>query len=381
MKRISSIIVAIISSFVAHAQPFANPEQYMSYFAEDVLNKDIIEGKWDIYSKTTAYFQGQRQTQDGSFVLYIAKTSIPRVFNAYYQERKKMVYYAKIEKLGSDKTYVIYLKNGHGEVNKERFTMPDAYSFSFTRQEDYGYAGSVNITFRGDKVYPTYEQYTKAIEALAKINEAPKSWSGTGFALNSGYIITNQHVVENAEKIEVFRTDDNYSTGFPAHVIASEKQLDLAIIKVEDSSFSIPQVPYCIQASMIPVGEQVFTLGYPLTNTMGSEVKYTEGTISSKTGFKGDITAYQTSVPIQPGNSGGPLFDKDGNVVGIMCAVHDGAENASYAIKTSYLLNMIDVYLPESVVPNTNIVKNKSRSEQIEILSKSVFYIKCEQNR
>ena len=150
MKRISSIIVAIISSFVAHAQPFANPEQYMSYFAEDVLNKDIIEGKWDIYSKTTAYFQGQRQTQDGSFVLYIAKTSIPRVFNAYYQERKKMVYYAKIEKLGSDKTYVIYLKNGHGEVNKERFTMPDAYSFSFTRQEDYGYAGSVNITFRGD---------------------------------------------------------------------------------------------------------------------------------------------------------------------------------------------------------------------------------------
>jgi S1-C subfamily serine protease len=66
------------------------------------------------------------------------------------------------------------------------------------------------------------------------------------------------------------------------------------------------------------VGSNVFALGYPMAlSLMGEEVKFTDGKISSKTGFQGDITTYQISVPIQPGNSGGPLFDYDGNIVGI----------------------------------------------------------------
>ena len=62
------------------------------------------------------------------------------------------------------------------------------------------------------------------------------------------------------------------------------------------------------------VGEEVFVLGYPLTATMGDEIKLTTGVISSKSGFQGDISQYQISAPVQPGNSGGPLFDSKGNI-------------------------------------------------------------------
>ncbi len=74
---------------------------------------------------------------------------------------------------------------------------------------------------------------------------------------------------------------------------------------------------------------------------MGNEIKFTDGKISSKSGFQGDITTYQISVPIQPGNSGGPLFDEKGNLVGITSSGVNKqlADNANYAIKTSYLVS------------------------------------------
>ena len=77
--------------------------------------------------------------------------------------------------------------------------------------------------------------------------------------------------------------------------------------------------------------------------TMGDEVKLTNGIISSKSGFQGDVTSYQITAPVQQGNSGGPLFDSKGNIIGIINAKHAGAENASYAIKASYLMNLIDL--------------------------------------
>ena len=87
---------------------------------------------------------------------------------------------------------------------------------------------------------------------------------------------------------------------------------------------------------------------------MGDEIKLTTGIISSKTGFQGDVSLYQISAPIQPGNSGGPLFDYQGNLVGIVNAKHKGAENVGYAIKTSYLKNLIESSITTSILPNNN---------------------------
>jgi len=80
----------------------------------------------------------------------------------------------------------------------------------------------------------------------------------------------------------------------------------------------------------------VFILGYPLRATMGDEIKVTNGIISSRSGFKGDITTYQISAAAQPGNSGGHLFNKDGNLVEIVSAKPLEAENATYAVKSKH---------------------------------------------
>jgi S1-C subfamily serine protease len=123
------------------------------------------------------------------------------------------------------------------------------------------------------------------------------------------------------------------------------------------------------------VGESVFVLGYPLTATMGTEIKLTNGIISAKTGFQGDITAYQISVPIQPGNSGAPLFDDQGNLIGIVNAKHLLAENAGYAIKVNYLKNLIELIDNPPVLPSLNNISSKSLPEKVKVLSNFVFII------
>jgi S1-C subfamily serine protease len=108
---------------------------------------------------------------------------------------------------------------------------------------------------------------------------------------------------------------------------------------------------------------------------MGDEVKLTNGIISSKSGFQGDVTSYQISAPIQPGNSGGPLFDGKGNVIGTVNAKHDGAENVSYAIKTSYLINLIDLLPTPPKFQTISTVAGKPLTEQVKILKKFTYII------
>lgn len=203
--------------------------------------------------------------------------------------------------------------------------------------------------------------------------------NGTGFFIDSrGYIATNYHVVENATEIEIDFIQSGQKKSYKAKVISTDKQNDLAVIKIDDEDFKAwAKLPYNFKTQISDVGSNVFALGYPMAlSIMGEEVKFTDGKISSKTGFQGDITTYQISVPIQPGNSGGPLFDYDGNIVGITNAGIRSAENVAYAIKSSYLKNLIDV-LPENLnIPNDQTISTKTLTEKIKLLSDYVVLIK-----
>jgi S1-C subfamily serine protease/antitoxin component YwqK of YwqJK toxin-antitoxin module len=214
-------------------------------------------------------------------------------------------------------------------------------------------------------------------------NNEDDGWKGNGSGLilsKNGYIVTNHHVIENASSIEVEFKYKNEIKSFKAEVITSDAINDLAIIKINDEDFSsLYQIPYTLKTRSSDVGTSVFALGYPMALTiMGKEVKFTDGKISSKTGFQGDITTYQTTVPIQPGNSGGPLFDTNGNLIGINSSGIDKsmADNVAYSIKSSYVLNLIDV-LPDSIpIPSSTILASKPLTEQIKILSDYVVLIK-----
>lgn len=204
----------------------------------------------------------------------------------------------------------------------------------------------------------------------------PKS-SGTGFAISSnGYILTNYHVIENAKSIEVKGINGNFTRKLYAKVVVFDKRNDIAIIKIEDSRFTtLGTIPYTFREEVADVGENVFVLGYPMTETMGEEVKLTNGIVSSKTGYKGDIALYQISAPVQPGNSGGPLFDKNGNLLGVINAKHSHAENVGYAIKASYLVSLMDL-LPITInQPNSNTLNGKSLTEQVKITSSYTYII------
>lgn len=128
---------------------------------------------------------------------------------------------------------------------------------------------------------------------------------------------------------------------------------------------------------MSEVGEDIFVLGYPLTTTMGDEIKLTTGIVSSRTGYQGDVSLYQISAPIQPGNSGGPLFDNQGNLIGIVSAKHTGAENVGYAIKASYLKNLMESSLGEGILPINNTVSSLPLPGKVKKLKNFVYFIKC----
>lgn len=239
--------------------------------------------------------------------------------------------------------------------------------------------GSMKTFINGDqilyvKLYPT-SSANVGIGGGSSIGGA--EWSGTGFALKNNYIVTNYHVIEDAKTINIQGVNGDFSTKYNASVVASDKFNDLAILKVEGVNISTSGIPYSVKTSTSEVGEDAFVLGYPLTSTMGEEIKLTTGVVSSKTGFQGDVSLYQISAPIQPGNSGGPLFDGNGNVIGIVSAKHKGAENVGYAIKASYLRNLMESALSENILPQTNKIASYKLSDKVKSLKNYVYYITC----
>ena len=203
-------------------------------------------------------------------------------------------------------------------------------------------------------------------------------WSGTGFAIKNGYVVTNYHVVEGAKSIKVYGVKGQMNIGLFANVVSTDKTNDLAILKISDPSFTgFGSIPYSIKNQTLDVGENVWVLGYPLTQYLGNEIKLTNGLISSKSGYQGDVATYQITAPVQPGNSGGPMFDSKGNIVGIVNAGVPGADNVGYAIKTTYLFNLADISSILSSLPTSNTIAQLSLPEQVKRTKDYVFLLMC----
>ncbi|MBR5299230.1 MAG: trypsin-like peptidase domain-containing protein [Bacteroidales bacterium] len=169
--------------------------------------------------------------------------------------------------------------------------------------------------------------------------QQPSSWSGSGFAIGQRHVATNHHVVDGATHLYISKSGSEET--FKAEVVTVDEEHDLAVIKVTDENFSgFGQIKYGFKKDTEDVGMGVFVLGYPLVQTMGTEVKLTTGVVSSLSGFQGSKSEYQISAPVQPGNSGGPLFNDYGELIGVINAKHVEAENVSYGVKLSYLYDM-----------------------------------------
>lgn len=258
-------------------------------------------------------------------------------------------------------------------VNEDCYITFDGYSMTATFP-------SYKTEKKYLKLYPTNSP-TIGAQGGGGNNSNGSEWTGTGFALKNGYIVTNHHVVDGAKSIVVLGVNGNTSTEYKAKVVGVDKNNDLALIKIDDYRFSnFNNVPYAIPNTTREVGSDVFVLGYPLTTYMGEEIKLTNGIISSKTGYQGDVSTYQISAPVQPGNSGGPLFDNKGNIIGIVNAGIPGADNVGYAIKTSYLYNLIQSVANTNIIPQTNTITGTSLADKVKQVKNCVFFIKCKGN-
>lgn len=242
----------------------------------------------------------------------------------------------------------------------------------------------ITVTFKdGMMIIKDEDDIQQYIKMSGNTTESVESaisseWSGTGFALKHGFVVTNYHVIGNAKTIEVFGIHGNFEKGYKASVVGVDKVNDLALLRIiEADKVTLEDPPYSFYHSMVDVGENIYVLGYPLTKSMGDEIKLTNGIISSRSGFEGDVAIYQISAPVQPGNSGGPMFDMKGRVVGVVCAKHAGAENVTYAIKTSYLKNLVESVSSSSILPTSTEIMNKELKDQVKRVKNYIYMIKC----
>jgi S1-C subfamily serine protease len=168
---------------------------------------------------------------------------------------------------------------------------------------------------------------------------------GTAFFItDDGYLVTADHVVRGIHKVRV-KTGSKF---YDAKVIKADQKVDLALLKIDGSSFTA----LALAGKKDPdLGADVFTIGFPNPDVQGFEPKYTDGKISSLAGLHDDPSKFQVSVPVQPGNSGGPLINRYGAVDGVVVSGLNGLamlaesgavpENVNYAVKTSTLRDFL----------------------------------------
>lgn len=205
------------------------------------------------------------------------------------------------------------------------------------------------------------------------------SGSGSCFAISSdGVLATCYHVVEDAREIRIRGVNGDFDKTYRAKVIAVDRNNDLALVRIDDKEFSsISGIPYRIATGNADVGESVYALGYPLRAVMGDEIKLTNGLISSCSGYRGDITSYQISVAVQSGNSGCPLFNNSGEVIGVVNARLE-VESAAYAVKSPYLnilINSLDVPI---VLSQSNALSGLPFADQVKKVKRYIYIIETE---
>lgn len=207
------------------------------------------------------------------------------------------------------------------------------------------------------------------------VNEEIESMM-TGFAIDKNKILTCNHGFPKEKcKIYIKGINGDYDKKYLAVIDKKDKGNDIAILKLQDSNAIKDYIPLPLTETNKSTAEEVFVLGYPLTSLMGDEIKLTNGIISSTSGFGGDQNAYQISAPIQPGNSGSPLFDKNGNFFGMVNSGIRPAENVGYALKLGEIKNFMtnNGYKIPSI--NENIYKDLSLADKVKKLQSYIYII------
>ena len=227
----------------------------------------------------------------------------------------------------------------------------------------------------------------------------PQSGSGSGFFVSKmGHIITNAHVVQNCKKVTI---GDNANKQVPAELINTDSSNDLALLKLSTlemasaesksliQKLGIVVVPLAskglLRSEDVRLGEKVLVAGYPFGDVFSNTIKVTSGIVSATRGSGDDSGQFQLDAAVQPGNSGGPIYDSGGNIVGVVIsqldklkmakAIGSLPENVNFGIKAS----TVRQFLTSSGLPSkkSERTEEKSTEQLAEIAQSQALMVMC----
>lgn len=206
----------------------------------------------------------------------------------------------------------------------------------------------------------------------SKPKALPGKYAGTGFLVSSkGYVATSYHVVKDADSVVL----ENEKFGrLKTTLVHSDPVNDISILKIDGDSY-FRSLPFVIADDEAALAEDVYTLGFPR-----EDIVFGEGSISARSGYNQNPNAYQVSIPVNPGNSGGPLLNSKGDLIGMISGHKTQTAGAAFAIKSSVLLNTLaspelDTLSVPIILPKQNTLKSSSRVQQVKQWTDYVFMI------
>lgn len=369
-----------------------NKEEFKKYYHDNVL--DPIEGIWTV-SENTDWENVITGVRGNNEIAGKYEIAIIRDQNQYDRYNSYILHSKEIE-LNRGKMKSYYIKNGFQNSYEEHWFMADhTEKIRNVMLEKSGYFKTSSsfskypVNYEREnvslKVYPPFYMSGSALMSNAQFQTM-----GSGFVISgNGLVITNYHVIKGKKEIDVYFP--SLKKSFTANIILKDKNNDIALLALEEfhiSDYFTEDIPFIISStSDIRLGQEIFTLGYPLGEVLGSSVKLSTGDVSSLYGIEDDPRLIQISNPIQPGNSGGPLLNEKGEIVGVVVSTLNAQyfyennsvipQNINFAIKSDYVSNLISI-LPEykNLSKRKNLLLGKSLEEKIELISPFIVTIK-----
>lgn len=211
---------------------------------------------------------------------------------------------------------------------------------------------------------------------------ADKTFSfGTAFFVTPGLLLTNNHVVRECKAPIQVRYPDR--PWYPATLSGLDETNDLALLRTEMGNVSVASFH-----SRLRLGESVAAYGFPYPNVLSSSGNFTVGNVTSLIGMSEDTRFLQTSTPIQPGNSGGPLLDMSGNVVGVvdaqlnalamMQANNSLPQNVNFAIQAPIVINFLSAKGVSPPVETANAPETLTASDVATLAKQFTVQVYCE---
>jgi S1-C subfamily serine protease len=250
-------------------------------------------------------------------------------------------YYLRYHQDGSNVTgFTLSWINKNGNISGERIAVLTSGSL-WSHMTGAMFLDPTQLSSKAEtarSASPTAPSTSAAAEPRPEQNRKVNVGSGTGFFVGrDGAILTNAHVVDNCSTVTVV---PDGSGPVPARVTATDRTNDLALLKTDYTPKKVANLRIGIR-----LGEPIAAFGFPLSGVLASNGNFTLGNITALAGLGDDTRHMQISAPVQPGNSGGPLLDNKGDVVGIVtyklnalktaAASGDIPQNVNFAVKAS----------------------------------------------